>query len=88
MEHADEFECFKNYFIALKPDSKDSIEDSKDTTFVQHLKDPILPNFSDEECYMDRFNTEELMRSEIKRKASKLIIDRFEDKPKNTFMTI
>ena len=78
----------KDYFVALKPDVKDSLEDSKDSSFVTHIKDQALPKFSDEECYLDRFNTTDMMKSSIKVQSSKEVLDRFEEKPKGSFLTI
>jgi len=79
LDHDDDFECFKDYFIALKPENMDSKEPSKETTFVCHLKEPILPRYSDNEVFMDYFNTDSLLRSEMVDKSNKQIIDRFED---------
>jgi hypothetical protein len=53
----DDFECFKDYFIAIDPESADSKEDSKATSFMIHLKDTLLPGFSDTEIYLDQYST-------------------------------
>lgn len=88
LQHDEDFECFTDFFMALKPGTMDSTEESTDTTFARHLRNTVLPQFSDEEVYMDRFNTDDLIRSEIRDKSCKLIIDRFEDKPKDANMAI
>jgi len=49
----DDFECFADYFIAIDPEAADSKEDSKKTSFMLHLKDPLLPGFSDTDVYLD-----------------------------------
>lgn len=56
-----------------------SKEPSKDTTFVTHLNNDLLPRYSDEEVFMDKFNTGDLMRSEMIDKSNKMVLDRFED---------
>lgn len=84
LEHEDEFEMLTNYFKSSIPDTPEAQE----ICLLDHLNDKMLPNFSDEECHLSRFNTDPLMRCETNKFAVKKIIDQFEDKPKNTFMTI
>lgn len=87
LAHDDDFECFKDYFIALNPEAMNSKEPSNDTTFVTHLNNELLPRYSDEDVFMDKFNTGDLMRSEMVDKSNKMILDRFEefeDKQMNT----
>jgi hypothetical protein len=43
----EEFECFKDYFIALDPEASSPHEISKLTMFTTNLKDAMLPGFSD-----------------------------------------
>ena len=84
LEHEDEFEMLTNYFtssISEEPEAQEIV-------LLDHLKDNLLPNFSDEECHLSRFNTDPLMRNETNMFAVKKIIRQFEDKPKSTFMTI
>jgi len=88
LNHEEDFDCFTDFFVALKPDAMEATNDCEDTTFIRHLRNPILPKFSDEDIYMDKFNTDDLMRSEVRDKSSKLIIDRFEDKPSDANMSI
>ena len=71
LEHEDEFEMLTNYF-------KSSISDSPEAQqimFLDHLKDNLLPNFSNEECNLSRFNTDPLMMNETNKFAIKMIID-------------
>jgi len=72
----------------LKPDSLDSKEPQTDTTLITHLKNPLLPRYSDQDVFMDKFNTQDLMRSDMVDKSNKMIIDRFGNMAKDTQMTI
>ena len=82
----DDMECFTDYFIALDPEAGDN--ESKLTTFTQNLKDQMLPKFSDEDCYADRYRSPELMQTDLSRNAQKAIMDRFEEKDKDAQLNI
>ena len=43
LNHSEDFECFQDFFMALKPGTMDSTEESTDTTFARHLRNPVLP---------------------------------------------
>jgi hypothetical protein len=57
----DDFECFKDFFIAIDPETQGTKNESKLTCFMQNLKDPLLPGFSDEPCFFDRYSSNIVM---------------------------
>jgi hypothetical protein len=67
LEHDDEFECLTDYFISIDPEAGD--EASKLTSFTSNLKDSFLPKFSDSDNFADRYNSQTLMQSDIRRNA-------------------
>ena len=74
----DDFECFRDYFIAIDPEAADSKEDSKKTSFMLHLKDPLLPGFADEEIHVDQYSSSMNMQTDLRTPTTKRIMDRFE----------
>lgn len=46
---------------------------------MQNLKDPILPGFSDEDCFVEKFSSSLIMQTDIRKNTTKRILDRFEE---------